>query len=42
MFCTMQGKIIIILSGFIKKTQKTPTEEIELARKRMQEIKNDE
>ena len=42
MFCNVQGKIIIILSGFIKKTQKTPDSEIDLARKRMKEVKNNE
>jgi len=28
---------ICVVNGFIKKTQKTPPEEIELARKRMKE-----
>ena len=42
MFCTISGKMIIILSGFIKKTQKTPDNEIELARKRMKEVKSNE
>lgn len=42
MFCTVSGKIVVILSGFIKKTQKTPDSEMELARKRMKEVKNDE
>lgn len=42
MFCTISGKIIIILSGFIKKTQKAPDNEIELARKRMKEVKANE
>ena len=41
MFCTISGKIVIILSGFIKKTQKTPDGEIEIARKRMKEVRND-
>ena len=41
-FCIVQGKVIIILSGFIKKTQKTPTRELELARKRMKKVKNNE
>lgn len=34
--------IEIILSGFIKKTQKTPLKELDLARKRMNEVKNNE
>ncbi len=38
LFCTEKGKEIIILNSFIKKTQKTPRKEIELARKRMKDI----
>jgi phage-related protein len=37
LFCIAEGKIIA-LSGFIKKTQKTPPEELALARKRMNEF----
>jgi phage-related protein len=40
-FCIKKGKVIIILSGFIKKTQKTPQKELDLAIKRMEGIKND-
>lgn len=39
-FCMEKKQIIIILSGYIKKTQKTPKREIELAQKRMREIKS--
>jgi len=39
-FCTVGGKVIVLLSGFIKKTQKTPKKEIELARRRMDEVKS--
>ena len=39
LFCQLQGHEIIILNTFIKKTQKTPKKELELARKRMKEIK---
>lgn len=42
LFCIVSGKVIVTLSGFIKKTQKTPAGEIELARKRMQEVKNEQ
>ena len=38
LFCTVKGQEIIILNSFIKKTQKTPRKEIEIARKRMKEI----
>ncbi len=36
--CTMIGKKIHMLHCFIKKTQKTPKKELELARKRMKEV----
>ncbi len=38
LFCTVKGKEIVILNSFIKKTQKTPQKEIDIARKRMKEI----
>ena len=37
-YCTMVGKKIIILHAFIKKTEKTPDNELEIARKRQKEI----
>jgi len=37
LFCVHEGRIGIV-HGFIKKTQKTPRDEIELARKRMKEM----
>jgi phage-related protein len=36
-FCMGEGQMIL-LHGFIKKTQKTPTKDIDLARSRMKEI----
>jgi len=42
LFCILSNKTIIILNGFIKKTQKTPAGEIDLARKRMEEVKNEQ
>lgn len=41
MFCQIKGKVVIILSEFIKKTKKTPLGEMKLARKRMAEVKED-
>ena len=38
-FCTVKGKVVIILNEFIKKTPKAPPSEIVLARKRMTEVK---
>lgn len=37
-FCYMQGKHIYVLRAFIKKSQKTPKHEIELARQRQKEV----
>ena len=39
LFCMVRGNVIIILNGFIKKTQKTPSRELVLAKKRMAEVK---
>lgn len=38
LFCYAQGKEIVILHSFIKKTQKTPKKELDLALKRKKEI----
>ena len=38
LFCTVKGREIIILNSFIKKTQKTPRKELELAKRRMKEV----
>ena len=37
-YCTISGQKIILLHGFIKKTDKTPKKEINIAVKRMQEV----
>ena len=39
-FCTLIGRRIMMLHSFIKKTQKTPPREIEVAHKRMKEVKH--
>lgn len=39
-FCTLVGRWVMMLHSFIKKTQKTPPKEIDIARKRMKEVKN--
>ncbi len=41
-FCILVEKKITILNAFIKKTQKTPRREIEIAMKRVKELKNNE
>ena len=38
-FCCLVGCQIIILHGFIKKTQTTPIKDLKLARKRLKEIR---
>lgn len=40
-FCTIQHKEVIILHSIIKKTQKTPKKDLDLAIKRMKEIKGE-
>ena len=39
LFCVVRERVVV-LHGFIKKTQKTPDEELTLARKRMKEFGN--
>ena len=39
-FCTLIGRRVMMLHAFIKKTQKTPPKDIELARRRMHEVKH--
>ena len=39
-FCTLIGRRIIVLHGFIKKTQETPPHEIQIARKRQKELQS--
>jgi phage-related protein len=39
-YCTLVGRRIIVLHGFIKKTQETPSSELEIAIRRMKEVKN--
>lgn len=38
LFCTIKGREIVILHSFIKKTQKIPKKHMDLARKRMKEV----
>ena len=40
-FCCMKGRRIVILHGFVKKTQTTPIKELRLAKQRMKEVLND-
>jgi len=38
-YCTLVGQKIVMLHTFVKKTQKTPVKELEIARRRMREVK---
>jgi len=40
-FCTLHKKEIVILHSIIKKTPKAPKKDLDLATKRMKEIKNE-
>ena len=40
LFCTIKGNEVVILHSFIKKTNKTPKKELDIARKRMKEVQN--
>jgi phage-related protein len=40
-FCCIVGRQIVILHGFVKKTQATPAKELKIARQRLKEIKHD-
>lgn len=39
-FCALIGRRIVILHGFIKKTQQTPPKELKTARKRLKEVQH--
>jgi len=38
LYCTMVNREIVLLHGFIKKTQKTPPHDLEIAKRRMKEV----
>lgn len=42
LFCTKKGRLVIVLNEFIKKTEKTPPKELNIALKRMEEVKRNE
>ncbi|MCP3962436.1 MAG: type II toxin-antitoxin system RelE/ParE family toxin [bacterium] len=41
LFCTKIGQEIVILHAFTKKTPRTPRRELEVARKRLSEVRHD-
>lgn len=40
-FCTVVGNTIVVFHAFIKKTQKTPHRDLELARRRVREVRRE-
>ena len=38
-YCTLVGQRIVLLHGFVKKSEKTPLKELKLARERLAEVK---
>lgn len=41
-YCTLIGRRIVMLHQFVKKSEKTPRKELEIARRRMKETKDAE
>ncbi len=39
LYCYVIGERVVILHGFVKKTQTTPERELKIARKRMKEVR---
>jgi phage-related protein len=37
-YCTVLGRRIVILHQFVKKSEKTPSKDLEIARRRMKEV----
>ncbi|THJ19622.1 MAG: type II toxin-antitoxin system RelE/ParE family toxin [Nitrospira sp. CG24E] len=40
-YCTMVDRRVVFLHQFVKKTDKTPSRELDVARRRMKEVKHD-
>jgi len=38
-YCALVGRRIVMLHGFVKKSQRTPRRELEIARERVKEVK---
>jgi phage-related protein len=38
---TVEGNTIVLLHGFVKKSQKTPLEELQLARERLKQLRGE-
>lgn len=42
LYCTLVGRRIVMLHGFIKKSQKAPSKELNIARRRLSEVRRNE
>ncbi len=40
-YCTVVGRRVVFLHQLVKKTDKTPSRELDIARRRMKEVKHD-
>jgi phage-related protein len=40
-YCTLVGKRIVMIHKFTKKSEKTPRKELEIARRRMEQVKDE-
>ena len=40
-YCTVVGRRVVFLHQFVKKTDKTPSRELDIARRRMKDVKHD-
>lgn len=40
-YCFKPGRVVVLLHGFNKKSQKTPKSEIDIARRRMKEVQDE-
>ncbi len=40
-YCTLVGRRVVMLHSFVKKTQKTPPNDLAIARKRLKEVNDD-
>ncbi len=41
-YCTLVDKRIVMLHGFVKKSRKTPSKDLRIAKRRLREVKNNE
>ncbi|MDR5778269.1 type II toxin-antitoxin system RelE/ParE family toxin [Caballeronia sp. LZ065] len=39
-YCALKGRRIVMLHSFVKKTEKTPAQELRIARKRLKDVQN--